>query len=239
MSPAASELVPRHVAIIMDGNGRWAKQRGLSRLHGHREGVESVRAIVRACRPAGVKYLTLYAFSTENWARPAAEIKGLMSILSTFLRKEDRELHENRVRLRTIGETDALPASARRELDRVKKETAHYQDGTLILALNYGARAELARAARALVAEAIQGRLREADVGEKCLAARLDAPDIPDPDLLIRTSGEQRLSNFMLWQLSYAEFYFTDVLWPDFREKQFEEALAAYAGRRRRFGGLG
>ncbi len=239
MSLDASELVPRHVAIIMDGNGRWAKQRGLSRLHGHREGVESVRAIVRACRPAGVKYLTLYAFSTENWARPAAEIKGLMSILSTFLRKEDRELHENRVRLRTIGETDALPAAARRELDRVKKETAHYQDGALILALNYGARAELTRAARALVAEAIQGSLREADVDEKRLAARLDAPDVPDPDLLIRTSGEQRLSNFMLWQLSYTEFYFTDVLWPDFREKQFEEALAAYAGRRRRFGGLG
>jgi undecaprenyl diphosphate synthase len=239
MSPAAPAAVPRHVAIIMDGNGRWARQRGLSRLHGHREGVESVRAIVRACRPAGVKYLTLYAFSTENWARPAAEVKGLMRILVTFLRSQDRELHENRVRLRTIGEPDAFPASVRRELDRVKQETAHYRDGTLILALNYGGRAELVRAARALVAEARQGRLREAEVDEKRLAAGLDAPDIPDPDLLIRTSGEKRLSNFLLWQLSYAEFYFTDVLWPDFREPQFQEALAEYARRHRRFGGLG
>ncbi len=239
MSKQAVNVVPAHVAIIMDGNGRWAKQRGLPRLHGHRAGVESVRAIVRACRKAGVKYLTLYAFSTENWSRPSAEIKGLMRILATFLRKQDSELHENKVRLRTIGEPEAFPVSVRRELDRVKKETALYKEGALILALNYGSRSELVRAARGLIAQARQGRLQETDVDEKCFAANLDAPDVPDPDLLIRTSGEQRLSNFLLWQLSYAEFYFTKILWPDFREPQFMEALADYARRKRRFGGLG
>ena len=238
MNTAAPDAVPRHVAIIMDGNGRWAQQRGFSRLRGHREGVESVRAVVRACRATGIKYLTLYAFSTENWTRPASEINGLMRILTTFLRKQDRELHDNKVRLLTIGDIDALPETVRKELARVKSETAHYQDGTLVLALNYGSRAEIVKTARSIALAARKGRLHEKDLDETTFAAHLDTAGMPDPDLLIRTSGEQRLSNFLLWQLSYAEFYFTDVLWPDFREPHLKKALAEYARRCRRFGGL-
>jgi len=234
----AKTSVPRHVAIIMDGNGRWARQRGWPRLRGHREGANSVRAILRACRRAGVQYLTLYAFSVENWVRPRAEISGLMGLLRKFLREQEHELHEHQVRLRVIGRPQDLPAAVQRELNRVLAATAHYTGGQLILALSYGSRAEITDAARRIAADVQAGRLRPEDVTEQALAARLYAPDVPDPDLLIRTSGEMRVSNFLLWQISYAELYVTDVLWPDFREAEFQRALDDYARRHRRFGGL-
>jgi undecaprenyl diphosphate synthase len=230
--------VPVHVAIIMDGNGRWAKRRGLPRLRGHHAGAESVRAIIRACRDAGVKYLTLYAFSVENWVRPRAEIHGLMALLKRFLRRDERDLHENKVRLRVIGRLADLPPEIQRELKRVMKATEHYDAGQLILALSYGGRAELSDAVRRIARRVGDGELKPDEVDEKTIAAHLYAPDVPDPDLMIRTSGELRISNFLLWQLSYAELYFTDVLWPDFREEQFREALAEYARRHRRFGDI-
>ncbi len=234
-TPAAPSK-PRHVAIIMDGNGRWARQRGWPRLKGHEEGAESVVAAIRACRDHGIPYLTLYAFSSENWVRPRAEVRGLMALLRTFLRKKEQELHENRVRLRVIGQLARLPADVRRELQRVMAATARYTGHTLTLALSYGGRTELTDAARAIAREAAAGRLDPEAVDEDCVAGHLYAPDVPDPDLMIRTSGEQRLSNFLPWQLTYAEFYFTPVLWPDFREAEFAEALDAYARRQRRFG---
>ncbi|NQU39237.1 MAG: isoprenyl transferase [Lentisphaerae bacterium] len=230
--------IPRHVAIIMDGNGRWAKQRGLPRLKGHEQGAESVRAAIRACREAGVKYLTLYAFSVENWSRPRAEIAGLMRLLRTFLRDRAQDLHDDHVRLRVAGRIGDLPASVRKELTRVVDETASYRAGTLILALSYGGRAELVDATRAIVNEVTAGTLAPDAIDEATISAHLYLPDVPDPDLLIRTSGEMRLSNFLLWQLSYSELYVTDVLWPDFREEEFRMALSSYAGRHRRFGGV-
>ena len=228
--------IPRHVAIIMDGNGRWAKQRGLPRAKGHEAGAESVRAVIRACREAGVKYLTLYAFSVENWTRPADEVSGLMSLLVRFLRREESILHEKKIRLRLIGRLEDLPAEAREGLRRAVEATAGYDEGHLILALSYGGRTEIATAARRIAEEVKAGRLEPAQVDETLFARYLYAPDVPDPDLLIRTSGEIRISNFLLWQASYAEFYFTPVLWPDFREEQFQEALREYGRRQRRFG---
>ena len=230
--------VPRHVAIIMDGNGRWARQRGWPRLKGHEAGTESVRAAVRACRNAGVKYLTLYAFSVENWVRPPSEIRGLMALLRNFLIQQENELHENEVRLRVIGRLDDLPRAVQKELLRVMKATEQYEAGTLCLALSYGGRAELVDAVRGIARRVKSGELAPPDINEKTIAGHLYAPDIPDPDLMIRTSGELRTSNFLLWQLSYAELYFTDVLWPDFREEHFKTALAEYARRHRRFGDI-
>ena len=238
MNEAMAHNPPRHVAIIMDGNGRWAKQRGLPRIEGHKAGAESVRAVVSACREWGVQYLTLFAFSTENWARPVDEVSGLMSLLLTFLRKQERELHEKEVRLRVIGDTAALPGPVQKELRRVIESTRRHERGHLVLALNYGGRAELVRAARGMAAEARAGTLEPAAITEATVSAHLDLPDVPDPDLLIRTSGEQRISNFLLWQLSYTELLFTPVLWPDFREKEFNEALAEFGRRRRRFGDI-
>ncbi len=233
---AEGARVPVHVAIIMDGNGRWAQQRGLPRIKGHEQGAESVRAVLKACRRSGVKYLTLYAFSVENWVRPKAEVEALMNLLKRFLKSQEHELHENRVRLRSIGRLTDLPRSVRRELSRVMKVTEHYREGNLVLALSYGGRTEIAHAARRIAEEVDGGTLRPEEVDEAAVAARLYAPDIPDPDLVIRTSGELRLSNFLLWQASYAEMYFTDVLWPDFREEHWMRALEEYARRRRRFG---
>ena len=232
------EKIPRHVAIIMDGNGRWAKGRGLPRLRGHHVGAESVRAVLRACRKIGVKYLTLYAFSTENWVRPRAEVTGLMSLLAKFLRDEADELHENKVRLRVIGHVEDLPAPVRKELLKVVEETRDYTEGHLILALSYGGRVELTDAVRKIAAEVKAGALQPEDIQEKTIADHLYLPDVPDPDLMIRTSGEMRISNFLLWQLSYAELYVTQVLWPDFREEQFYEAIDAYSKRHRRFGDI-
>jgi undecaprenyl diphosphate synthase len=230
--------IPTHVAIIMDGNGRWAQSRGMPRIRGHQVGVESVRAIVRACRKAGVRYLTLYAFSVENWVRPKAEISGLMRILRRFLVKEEKELHDNKVRLRVIGRMGDLPAAVQAELRRVMKATESYTEGTLTLALSYGGRTEIADAVRRIAARVKKGELDPEKIDEAVVGEHLYAPDIPDPDLVIRTSGEMRISNFLLWQISYSELYVTDVLWPDFREEEFLKALADYAGRHRRFGDI-
>ena len=228
--------IPRHVAVIMDGNGRWARQRGKSRLFGHRAGAESLRAVLRACRDHGVEYLTVYAFSTENWIRPRDEGGGLMSLLKTFLKKDEHELHENQVRLRVTGRIEDLPRAVRAELDRVMEATKTYCKGHLILALSYGGRTEITDAVRAIARKVKNGELDPAQIDETLIARHLYLPDVPDPDLMIRTSGELRLSNFLLWELSYAEFYFTDTLWPDFREPHFAEALAEYSRRQRRFG---
>jgi undecaprenyl diphosphate synthase len=230
--------IPVHVAIIMDGNGRWAQRRGWPRIRGHQVGVESVRAIVRACRKAGVRYLTLYAFSVENWVRPKAEVSGLMRILRRFLVREEEELHDNQVRLRVIGRMDDLPAPVQTELKRVMKATEAYTKGTLTLALSYGGRTEIADAVRRIAGRVKNGELDPETIDESVVAGHLYAPDIPDPDLVIRTSGEMRISNFLLWQISYSELYVTDVLWPDFREEEFLKALADYAGRQRRFGDI-
>jgi undecaprenyl diphosphate synthase len=229
---------PQHVAVVMDGNGRWARRRGLPRIRGHEAGAESVRAIMRACRETGVKYLTLYAFSVENWVRPKTEITGLMTLLGRFLKNDEHELHENQIRLRISGRLQDLPPKLQRELRRVMDATAGYTRGQLILALSYGGRAEITDAVRAIACRVKRGELAPEDISDQTIAESLYVPDVPDPDLMIRTSGEQRLSNFLLWQLSYAEFYFTDVLWPDFREEHFKEALANYAQRKRRFGDI-
>ncbi len=228
--------IPRHVAIIMDGNGRWANQRGLPRLRGHEEGAESVRAVIRACRDYGVRYLTLYAFSVENWVRPQSEIRGLMSLLRKFLAEREHELHENHVRLRVIGRMEDLPLPIQHSLKRVIKATAAYDQGELILALSYGGRAEITHAVQAIAREVKAGLLAPKAIDEQTIAAHLYAPDIPDPDLLIRTSGEMRISNFLLWQISYTELYITEVLWPDFREAELAKAIEAYGRRKRRFG---
>lgn len=230
--------VPQHVAIIMDGNGRWAKARGWPRLKGHQEGANSLRAILRACREHGVKYLTVYAFSSENWVRPKSEVSGLMNLLKTFLRKQEHELHENKVRLRMIGRMEDLPAAVQTELQRVIAATAQYTEHQLILALSYGARAEITEACRRIARQARAGQLDVEKITEQTVAEQLYLPDVPNPDLLIRTSGEMRLSNFLLWQISYSEIYVTDVFWPDFREAQFAAALQDYTQRHRRFGDI-
>lgn len=237
MSPKRKyACVPRHVAVIMDGNGRWARQRGKPRIFGHRAGADSLRAVLRACRDQGVEYLTVYAFSTENWVRPPAEVSGLMSLLRTFLKKDERELHENQVRLRVTGRIQDLPKSVRAELERVMAATQAYTKGHLILALSYGGRSEIVDAIRAIAAKVKLGVIEPAQIDEETVSRHLYLPDVPDPDLMIRTSGELRLSNFLLWELSYAEFYFTETLWPDFREEDFALALAEYSRRQRRYG---
>lgn len=235
-APEPPANIPRHVAIIMDGNGRWAQQHGLPRIKGHERGAESVRVAIRTCRKLGIRYLTVYAFSVENWARPKTEVDALMTLLKRFLKKEEHEFHENKVRLRVIGRTSDLPKSVQNELNRVMQATAHYQDGNLILALSYGGRTEIAHAAREIARKARAGTLEVESIDENTVAAHLYAPDIPDPDLMIRTSGEMRISNFLLWQLSYAELYITDVLWPDFREESLIQAVEEYGHRQRRFG---
>ncbi|HMP74698.1 MAG TPA: isoprenyl transferase [Kiritimatiellia bacterium] len=230
--------VPRHVAIIMDGNGRWAKAQGLPRIRGHHVGAESVRAILLACRKLGVKYLTLYAFSSENWVRPRPEVTGLMSLLRKFLREQAFELHEHKVRLRVIGHMSDLPLPVRRELNRVIDETAHYTEGHLVLALSYGGRQEITDAVKQIAAKVQRGELNPRRITPDTIAEHLYLPDVPDPDFMIRTSGEMRISNFLLWQLSYAELYVTPVMWPDFREPQFREAIEVYQHRHRRFGDI-
>lgn len=230
--------LPVHVAVIMDGNGRWAQARHLPRAKGHEAGAESVRTILKACNKAGVKYLTLYAFSVENWSRPKNEVDALMVLLKKFLRNNERDLHEQEVRLRIIGRIEDLPRDIVADLERVMKETQHYQKAQLILALSYGARTEIAHAAQHLANAVKEGKMEASQIDETTFAEALYLPDVPDPDLLIRTSGEKRLSNFLLWQSSYAELYFTDVLWPDFREEHFYEALKSFSGRKRRFGAI-
>lgn len=238
MSTAPALLpVPPHVAIIMDGNGRWAKQRGLLRLEGHRRGVESVRTVVDAARALGIRYLTLYAFSVENWRRPEDEVGGLMGLLETFLAREKANMLKNRVRLRAIGRIEALPPGARAALADTIAATAHFTEHTLVLALNYGARTEVLDAARDFAAAVAAGtaKLEDADTWEG-FARHLYTRDLPDPDLVIRTSGENRLSNFLLVQAAYAEFVFTPVLWPDFGRAELEQAVNDYRRRERRYG---
>jgi undecaprenyl diphosphate synthase len=236
MGSLAPELVPRHIAIIMDGNGRWAKSRGLPRAAGHRAGAETVREVVSACQDLGVEFLTLYAFSSENWNRPQKEIDSLMSLLERFLKSKAQELSDKNVRLRSIGRTELLPPSCRYELDKAIEATKGNTGLTLILALSYGSREEITDAARRIVTKVQDGELSLSEIDEQHFADHLDTAQYPDPDLLIRTSGELRLSNFLLWQLSYAEFYVTQKNWPDFRKSDFLEAIDNYSRRNRRFG---
>ena len=238
MNQTPSARIPRHVAIIMDGNGRWAKARGLPRIAGHEKGTESVRAAIRAARDNGVFYLTLYAFSIENWSRPQGEVSALMTMLGKFLRDNEHELHENKIRLRAAGRLEDLPKDLQEQLHDVMKRTEHHERGQLILALSYGGRTEIVQATRRIAEQVKAGTLSTDAIDEKTFAANLYLPDIPDPDLLIRTSGEMRVSNFLLWQISYSEIYVTDVLWPDFREAQFKEAMTAYGLRQRRYGNI-
>jgi undecaprenyl diphosphate synthase len=230
--------VPRHVAVIMDGNGRWAQQRGLPRLKGHEEGAKSIGACLEACRESGVEILTLYAFSAENWKRPPEEVRGLMSLLERFLRDRTREMEEKNIRLRTIGRIHKLPGSCQKLLQEAVERTRENSALTVVLALSYGGRDELVDAVRAIADKVKQGRLDPEEIGPDTLAAHLDTAGLPDPDLLIRTSGEMRLSNFLLWQLSYTEIYVTSTLWPDFRKEDFLDALAHYGIRNRRYGGV-
>ena len=230
------ERLPRHVAIIMDGNGRWAERHALGRIAGHRKGSEAVRSVVRFSRKLGIPYLTLYAFSSENWSRPAAEVGALMRLLVQYLRSEEREMMENGIRLSTIGRVDLLPPKVRDALKETMEKTAGNRQMTLILALNYGGRDEILDAARKMIADHDAGALKLEDLSTETLSSYLYTSGVPDPDLLIRTSGEFRISNFLLWQAAYTEFYFTEVLWPDFREKHLVEAIADYQKRERRFG---
>jgi undecaprenyl diphosphate synthase len=229
---------PRHVAIIMDGNGRWAKERGLPRIKGHEQGAESVRAVTEACVEIGVEFLTVYAFSTENWKRPEAEVAALWALLEHFIEQEMPTLMKNNVRLNAIGRLHELPESCQQALTDAIAKTAGNTATTLILALNYSGRAEIIDAVKELTSEALAGHLAVGDIDSDTLSARLYTRNYPDPDLLIRTSGEMRLSNFLLWQLSYTEIYVTEKLWPDFGKPEFRAALADFATRQRRYGGL-
>jgi undecaprenyl diphosphate synthase len=228
--------LPRHVAIIMDGNGRWAKQRGLPRIEGHRAGAESVREVVRVAGQLGIEYLTLYAFSIENWNRPKTEVGALMHLLEFYLKQEIPELNKNNVRLAAIGRIHELPQSAQKQLAKSIEALSRNTGLTLILALSYGGRAEIVDAVRAITQEVKAGRLDVADIDEKVIGQHLYTRAVPDPDLLIRTSAEMRVSNFLLWQISYAEIYVTDTLWPDFRRAELMKALEDYGKRHRRFG---
>jgi undecaprenyl diphosphate synthase len=230
--------VPRHVAIIMDGNGRWAKKRMLPRIAGHRKGIEAARVTVRAAADLGIEVLTLYAFSSENWRRPADEVSDLMGLLRHFIQSDIDELATSGVRLKIIGNYKALSLDLVRMIDAAVARTAGNNVLTLAIALNYGAQAELVRVAGELAAQVAAGEMQASDIDEAAIEARLDTADLPLPDLLIRTSGEQRLSNFLLWQLAYAELLFVDTLWPDFGFAELEAAVANFARRERRFGGL-
>ena len=228
--------IPGHIAIIMDGNGRWAKKRGLSRSIGHKEGSRTLKKIVEACYKLGVKYLTVYAFSTENWSRPREEVDDLMKLLLEYLKNAERELKGKNIRLRVIGEKKNLSEEIIKEIERVQKNTEHIKGLDFIIALNYGGRQELVEAVSNIVKDVKSGLISEID--EDIISQRLYTSGIPDPDLLIRTSGEMRISNFLIWQCCYTEFYFCDVLWPDFNEDNLKEAIISYQGRQRRFGGV-
>lgn len=235
-APRAASGVPSHIAIIMDGNGRWAKQRGLPRIEGHRRGVETVRAVTFAARDLGVRMLTLYAFSAENWKRPQDEVGALMSLLEFYLKRELANFIANRIRLRTIGRTEALPPGVRAVLADAMEQTKHFPDYTLVLALNYGSRSEVMDAARAYAAAIAAGREKLNDDSWSTFSRYLYSADLPDPDLVIRTSGETRLSNFLLLQAAYSELIFTPVLWPDFTQADLAAAIDEYGRRERRYG---
>jgi undecaprenyl diphosphate synthase len=230
--------IPRHIAIIMDGNGRWAKERGLPRLQGHRAGAESVREVMEACIEQGVEYLTLYAFSSENWSRPATEVSALMALLDRFLKEKAKDFDRQNVRLLAIGQLDRLPAKTRALIEKIQARTAAHTTMTLVLALSYGSREEIVAAARSLATDAVAGKISPAEIDAELFASRLQTAGIPDPDLLIRTSGEMRISNFLLWQISYAEIVIVKKFWPDFRQGDLFEAVQEYQRRHRRFGAL-
>ena len=230
------QKLPGHIAIIMDGNGRWAQQHAMGRIAGHKKGAEAVRLTVRACREIGIKVLTLYAFSTENWLRPSGEVKALMRLLEEYLRSEIQEMLENGIRLTTIGDTEALKKPMKTILKETIAKTAHNHDMILNLALNYGGRDEIVGAVHDLLNDIRRGTLADQEVTKDLFSRYLDTAGLPDPDLLIRTSGEYRISNFLLWQSAYTEFYFTDVLWPDFNRDELFLAITEYQRRERRFG---
>lgn len=235
---AGTPLIPRHIAVVMDGNGRWAEQRGLPRTAGHRAGADAARRIIQACGDLGVEVLTLYSFSSENWKRPADEVDALMSLCVEYCAKEMASLREENIRVRTIGRRFDLPEDVQDALAALEQHTAACTGPTLCLAINYGARTELVDAARALAGAVARGEMDADQITETDLAARLYAPDLPDPDLFLRTGGSHRLSNFLLWQLSYAELIVTDTLWPDFDADGLSEAVREFSRRERRFGGL-
>ncbi len=230
------EKIPQHIAIIMDGNGRWAKKKGQPRVLGHRAGVKTVRRITEACAKIGVKYLTLYAFSTENWNRPAFEVNALMRLLVETLNKEVKILNKNNIQLQTIGDLTGLPKRSKAAMEKAIEATTSNNRMRLTLALNYSGRWEIVEAAKTLAQKAIAGEINMADINEEAFSAALTTYDMPDPDLLIRTSGETRLSNYLLWQLAYSEFYFTPLLWPDFMENDLYEAIYTFQNRERRYG---
>ncbi len=230
--------VPQHIAIIMDGNGRWAKKRGLPRNAGHTAGAKNVENICLAAKKMGVKYLTLYAFSTENWSRPEAEVKALMKLLAGYLDKCVQTAHENKMHIRVIGDISRLSEKFQKQIREAERVSAVYDDLNLTIAINYGSRDEMIRAMRSICVDVKDAKLSPEELTEERFAGYLDTKELPDPDLLIRTSGEQRLSNYLLWQLAYSEFYFTDVPWPDFDEKELKKAIDAYENRDRRYGGI-
>lgn len=238
MSNPLPRNVPTHVAIIMDGNGRWANSRGLPRTMGHRKGVEAVREAVRTAGEVGIRYLTLFAFSSENWSRPEAEVSDLMGLLKVFIRRDLADLHRQNVRIRVIGDKNNLRGDILPLLLEAEDTTRGNTGITLVIAFNYGSRDEMTRAMQALAVEVAQGRLTADQITPERIASKLDTAGIPDPDLVLRTSGEERLSNFLLWQAAYSELLFVPALWPDFTREVFLDALKTYAGRERRFGGL-
>ena len=230
------ERLPKHIAIIMDGNGRWAKERGLNRIFGHQTGVDSVRVCTEAAAEIGIKYLTLYAFSTENWARSKEEVDALMELLIDTIEKETPDLNKNKIRLLAIGDLNRLPAGAKEKLNSCIAQTADNNRLTLVLALSYSAKWEITDAVKQIAREVAEGKLNIDDIEESTISEHLTTKNIPDPDLMIRTSGEKRISNFLLWQLAYSEFYFTETHWPDFRQESLHEAIVDYQNRERRFG---
>lgn len=234
--PADHCPLPQHVAIIMDGNGRWAKSRGLPRSAGHKKGADTLRRVMDCCRASGVKFLTIYAFSSENWKRPQDEISDLMQLLKHYLEKELPELKKNNICLRFIGDFSKLDKDMQSRIQQAMQETEANMDFTLTVALSYGSREELVRTIKKIAGDIETGKIKAADVTEDTISNMLDTSGLPEPDLLIRTGGEQRLSNFLLWQSAYTEFYFTDTLWPDFDAAHFNQALDVFAARERRFG---
>jgi undecaprenyl diphosphate synthase len=229
--------IPKHIAIIMDGNGRWAETRRLPKVMGHAQGVEAVKRTVKACLKIGVKYLTLYAFSTENWSRPDHEIKALFQLLEDFIDREFKLFHDNKIRFHIIGERQKIQKDLLAKMESVEKDTEDYENLTLNIALNYGSRQEILNAARILAEDVLGAKINLSDIDEKMFSSKLYTAGQPDPDLLIRTSGEMRVSNFLLWQISYAEFYVTEKFWPDFDDKELNKAIEEYNKRDRRFGG--
>jgi len=237
MTQINSKQLPEHVAIIMDGNGRWAERKGINRIRGHRKGADTVRKIVTFSREIGIRWLTLYAFSEENWKRPSSEVQGLMTLLNRFLKNELKEMQKNGIQLRTIGRTERLPKNTRQILQDTIEKTSSNSDMTLTLALSYGGRQEILDAILKIVSQVQENKISASDITEKLVSNSLYTSGMPDPDLLIRTSGEYRISNFLLWQISYSEIYITQTMWPDFGENEYKKALRDYQMRDRRFGG--